>query len=80
MDAAVIEVLQQAGSQDPEVLKPAEQMLKQWETERGFYTALYVSLMKTVHILNKDIQDSFKDRLTNVYCRMYSPIIPWLSM
>ena len=43
MDAAVIEVLQQAGSQDPDVLKPAEQTLKQWETERGFYTALYVS-------------------------------------
>ncbi|CAL7948181.1 unnamed protein product [Xylocopa violacea] len=41
MDAAVIEVLQQAGSQDPNVLKPAEQTLKQWETERGFYTALY---------------------------------------
>ncbi|KAK2588464.1 hypothetical protein KPH14_004450 [Odynerus spinipes] len=41
MDAAVIEVLQQAGSQDPNVLKPAEQTLKQWETQRGFYTALY---------------------------------------
>ncbi|XP_029049109.1 importin-11 isoform X2 [Osmia bicornis bicornis] len=41
MDVAVIEVLQQAGSQDPNVLKPAEQTLKQWETERGFYTALY---------------------------------------
>lgn len=43
MDAAVIEVLQQAGSQDPNVLKPAEQTLKEWETQRGFYTALYVS-------------------------------------
>ncbi|XP_043593041.1 importin-11 isoform X1 [Bombus pyrosoma] len=41
MDVAVIEVLQQAGSQDPTILKPAEQTLKQWETERGFYTALY---------------------------------------
>ncbi|XP_006559929.1 importin-11 isoform X2 [Apis laboriosa] len=41
MDAAVIEILQQAGSQDPNILKPAEQTLKQWETERGFYTALY---------------------------------------
>ncbi|XP_043499006.1 importin-11 [Polistes fuscatus] len=41
MDAAVIEVLQQAGSQNPNVLKPAEQTLKQWETQRGFYTALY---------------------------------------
>lgn len=43
MDAAVVEVLQQASSQDPTILKPAEQTLKQWETERGFYTALYVS-------------------------------------
>ncbi|XP_076181543.1 importin beta11 isoform X2 [Ptiloglossa arizonensis] len=41
MDASVIEVLQQAGSQDPNILKPAEQTLKQWETERGFYTALF---------------------------------------
>ena len=41
MDAAVIEILQQAGSQDPNILKPAEQTLKQWETERGFYIALY---------------------------------------
>lgn len=41
MDAAVIDVLQQAGSQDPIVLKPAEQTLKHWETQRGFYTALY---------------------------------------
>ncbi|CAK9800995.1 IPO11, partial [Anthophora plagiata] len=41
MDAAVIEVLQQAGSQDPNILKPAEETLQKWETERGFYTALY---------------------------------------
>lgn len=39
----MIEILQQAGSQDPNVLKPAEQTLKEWETQRGFYTALYVS-------------------------------------
>lgn len=51
MDAAVIEVLQQAGSQDPNILKPAEQTLKQWETERGFYTALYVSCI-TKHVKN----------------------------
>ena len=28
MDAAVIEILQQAGSQDPNILKPAEQTLE----------------------------------------------------
>ncbi|XP_033230848.1 importin-11 isoform X2 [Belonocnema kinseyi] len=41
MDAAVIDVLQRAGSQDPNVLKPAEQTLREWETQRGFYTALF---------------------------------------
>lgn len=51
MDARVIEVLQQAVSQDPNVLKSAEQTLKQWETERGFYIALYVSY----YIENNDL-------------------------
>ncbi|XP_026671857.1 importin-11 isoform X1 [Ceratina calcarata] len=41
MDVAVVEVLQQAGSQDPSILKPAEETLKRWEIERGYYTALY---------------------------------------
>ncbi|XP_012055952.1 PREDICTED: importin-11 [Atta cephalotes] len=41
MEAAVIEVLRQAVSQDPNVLKSAEETLKQWETQRGFYIALY---------------------------------------
>ncbi|EFN85422.1 Importin-11 [Harpegnathos saltator] len=41
MDARVIEVLQQAVSQDPNILKSAEQTLKQWETQQGFYIALY---------------------------------------
>ncbi|XP_029165906.1 importin-11 [Nylanderia fulva] len=41
MDAAVIEVLRRAVSQDPDVLKSAEQTLKQWETQQGFYIALY---------------------------------------
>lgn len=43
MEAAVIEVLRQAVSQDPNVLKSAEETLKQWETQQGFYIALYVS-------------------------------------
>lgn len=42
MDAAVVDILHKAGSQDPNVLKPAEQTLKEWETQRGFYTALFV--------------------------------------
>ncbi|XP_063215721.1 importin-11-like isoform X2 [Bacillus rossius redtenbacheri] len=36
----VLETLQQAASQDVGVLKPAEQRLKQWETEPGFYSVL----------------------------------------
>lgn len=47
MEAAVIEVLRQAVSQDPNVLKSAEETLKQWETQQGFYIALYVSLLGT---------------------------------
>jgi hypothetical protein len=39
----VIEVLQRASSQNPEVLKPAEAKLREWETQPGFYTALFVS-------------------------------------
>ncbi|XP_046626086.1 importin-11 [Neodiprion virginianus] len=41
MDAAVVDILHKAGSQDPNVLKLAEQTLKEWETQRGFYTALF---------------------------------------
>lgn len=42
----MIEVLRQAVSQDPNVLKSAEETLKQWETQQGFYIALYVSLLE----------------------------------
>ncbi|XP_011502354.1 PREDICTED: importin-11 isoform X2 [Ceratosolen solmsi marchali] len=41
MDRTIIEILEQAGSQDPTTLKIAEQMLRQWETQYGFYTALF---------------------------------------
>lgn len=44
----MIEVLRQAVSQDPNVLKSAEETLKQWETQQGFYIALYVSLLRSV--------------------------------
>ncbi|XP_072166659.1 importin-11-like [Diadema setosum] len=36
----VLEVLTRATSQDPSVLKPAEQQLKQWETQPGFHSVL----------------------------------------
>lgn len=54
MDEVVIQVLQQAGSQDPNIFKPAEQTLKQWETERGFYTALHNVFSN--HSLNVNIR------------------------
>lgn len=44
-NSMVIEVLQRASSQNPEILKPAEGKLKEWETQPGFYTVLYVGLV-----------------------------------
>lgn len=41
--AIVLEVLLRASSQDADVLKPAEAKLKEWETQPGFYTILFVS-------------------------------------
>lgn len=38
----VVEVLQRASSQNPDVLKPAEIKLREWEIQPGFYTVLYV--------------------------------------
>lgn len=75
MDAAVIEILQQAGSQDPNILKPAEETLKQWETEKGFYIALYVSFINLyikVHCWNK----RHNDLTCNNCFRIYFLIIP----
>lgn len=46
----VLDTLQKASSQNPEVLKPAESKLKEWETQPGFYSILYVS---TKSIFNK---------------------------
>ena len=39
----VLQVLTQATSQNTAVLKPAEEQLKQWETQPGFYSVLLVS-------------------------------------
>ena len=41
-EAAVLQALQCACSQDPSVLKIGEQQLKAWETEKGFYSTLAV--------------------------------------
>ncbi|XP_033020570.1 importin-11 isoform X2 [Lacerta agilis] len=38
--SVVLQVLTQATSQDTVVLKPAEEQLKQWETQPGFYSVL----------------------------------------
>ncbi|XP_068105780.1 importin-11 isoform X2 [Hyperolius riggenbachi] len=38
--SVVLQVLTQASSQDSSVLKPAEEQLKCWETQPGFYTVL----------------------------------------
>lgn len=47
----VLQVLTQATSQDTAVLKPAEEQLKQWETQPGFYSVLLVSYTATVLLL-----------------------------
>ncbi|CAH1127188.1 unnamed protein product [Ceutorhynchus assimilis] len=50
----VLEVLHSASSQDPQVLKPAEEKLKQWETEPGFYSVLYNIIAN--HTLNINVR------------------------
>lgn len=42
---AIFEALQHASSQNPDLLKTAEQRLHSWETQHGFYTALMVSVI-----------------------------------
>jgi len=59
---AVIEMLMRAGSQDASVLKPAESLLKQWETQPGFYSILAVCAI---------VDTSDRARLTSM------PIMPW---
>lgn len=47
MDSAnsvVLRALTQATSQDTAVLKPAEEQLRQWETQPGFYSVLLVRI------------------------------------
>jgi len=41
-EETVVETLTRACSQDTSVLKPAETLLKQWETQPGFYSTLAV--------------------------------------
>ena len=40
--SVVLQTLTQATSQDAAGLKPAEEQLKQWETQPGFYSVLLV--------------------------------------
>lgn len=40
--SVVLQTLTQATSQDTAVLKPAEEQLRQWETQPGFYSVLLV--------------------------------------
>lgn len=41
-NSVVLQALTQATSQDTAVLKPAEEQLRQWETQPGFYSVLLV--------------------------------------
>ena len=51
IDGAVLQALSHACSQDASVLKPAEQQLKEWETQPGFYSSLSVSRFSAVELL-----------------------------
>ncbi len=42
--SVVLQALNQATSQDTAVLKPAEEQLRQWETQPGFYSVLLVRI------------------------------------
>lgn len=72
MDSAssvVLQALTQATSQDTAVLKPAEEQLRQWETQPGFYSVLLVrgwyqrreikSTSKPLKRINKDLNAVF---------------------
>ncbi|KAH0512365.1 Importin-11 [Microtus ochrogaster] len=48
--SVVLQVLTQATSQDTAVLKPAEEQLKQWETQPGFYSVLLIATQIAVLI------------------------------
>lgn len=50
----VLQVLTQATSQDTALLKPAEEQLKQWETQPGFYSVLLVSYSDTIILTVKN--------------------------
>ena len=43
MESAVLEALSRACSQDTNILKPAEQQLRDNEAQPGFYSAILVS-------------------------------------
>lgn len=51
IEQLVYETLSQASSQHPDMLKPAEQKLKEWEVEPGFYSVLFVRLAFTFTII-----------------------------
>lgn len=40
----VLEVLHNASSQNPEILKPAETQLREWEVQPGFHSILFASI------------------------------------
>ena len=42
----VLETLRQATNQNPDILKPAQQKLRDWEIEPGFYSLLLVSHLR----------------------------------
>ncbi|MGH0171219.1 UNVERIFIED_CONTAM: hypothetical protein FKN15_060898 [Acipenser sinensis] len=54
----VLQALTQATSQDTAVLKPAEEQLKQWETQPGFYSVLLQINPRCAAVIKQKLTDS----------------------
>lgn len=68
MDSAnsvVLQALTQATSQDTAVLKPAEEQLRQWETQPGFYSVLLVR-NDVQYLTTRCLKPFFKCAICNI--------------
>lgn len=70
IEQMVYETLLQASSQHPDMLKPAEQKLKEWEVEPGFYSVLFVRIFFYIPLNLCNI-------ITILIFREYFPINHW---
>lgn len=85
--SVVLQALTQATSQDTAVLKPAEEQLRQWETQPGFYSVLLVRIcyiQPQYEQFSGAIEQSKSENVgNNILCGFYSFIsvihVSWAS-